>query len=106
MHDGAALVVDNRTGAVLAWAVAPARSSTDVDPVLVARQPGSTLKPFLYSLAMERLGWQPDTVLHDGPPRPRDPQGSACIPQLQTCSVRSEPRDKRRLNLCLTTPSM
>lgn len=67
VHDGAALVVDNQTGAVLAWAVAPQRSATDIDPVLTPRQPGSTLKPFLYSLALERLGWQADTVLRDGP---------------------------------------
>ncbi|MGH8311648.1 MAG: transglycosylase domain-containing protein [Gammaproteobacteria bacterium] len=69
VHDGAALVVDNRTGAVLAWAVAPARSAADIDPVLTPRQPGSTLKPFLYSLAIEKLGWQPVTVLRDGPLR-------------------------------------
>lgn len=69
VHDGAALVVDNTSGAVLAWAVAPARSASDIDPVLAPRQPGSTLKPFLYSLAIEKLGWQPDTVLRDGPLR-------------------------------------
>jgi len=67
VENAAALVVDNRTGAILAWAVAPARGAADLDPVLVPRQPGSTLKPFLYALAMERLGWQPDTVLRDGP---------------------------------------
>lgn len=67
VRDAAALVVDNASGDVLAWAVAPARGAADIDPVLVPRQPGSTLKPFLYALAMERLGWQPDTVLRDGP---------------------------------------
>lgn len=69
VHDGAALVVDNQTGAVLAWAVAPARNAGDIDPVLTPRQPGSTLKPFLYALAIEKLGWQPDTVLRDAPLR-------------------------------------
>jgi penicillin-binding protein 1C len=63
----AALVVDNRRGEVLAWAAAPAASAEDLDPVTMPRQPGSTLKPFLYALALERLGWQPDTVLRDGP---------------------------------------
>ncbi|MGH8280021.1 MAG: transglycosylase domain-containing protein, partial [Gammaproteobacteria bacterium] len=67
VRDGAALVVNNASGAVLAWAVAPARRASDLDPVLVPRQPGSTLKPFLYALAMQKLGWQPDTVLRDGP---------------------------------------
>ena len=67
VRNGAALVVDNRRGTVLAWAAAPPVTAGDLDPVRIRRQPGSTLKPFLYSLAMERLGWQPSTVLRDGP---------------------------------------
>lgn len=67
VRNAAALVVDNRRGAVLAWAVAPAASAQDLDSVTTPRQPGSTLKPFLYALALERLGWQPETVLRDGP---------------------------------------
>lgn len=67
VRNAAALVVDNARGAVLAWASAPAATAADLDPVATPRQPGSTLKPFLYALAMERLGWQPDTVLRDGP---------------------------------------
>ncbi|MGA7539767.1 MAG: transglycosylase domain-containing protein [Steroidobacteraceae bacterium] len=67
VREAAALVVDNRRAEVLAWAAAPAASAEDLDPVTMPRQPGSTLKPFLYALALERLGWQPDTVLRDGP---------------------------------------
>ncbi len=65
--NAAALVVDNRNGAVLAWAVAPQQGAFALDPVLSPRQPGSTLKPFVYGLAMQHLGWQPDTVLLDTP---------------------------------------
>lgn len=64
-QNGAALVVDNLSGAVLAWAVAPKGKAFDIDPVHSPRQPGSTLKPFVYALAMTRLGWQPDTVIED-----------------------------------------
>ncbi len=67
VRNAAALVVDNRRAAILAWVAAPAAGAQDLDPVLIPRQPGSTLKPFLYALALERLGWQPDTVLRDGP---------------------------------------
>jgi penicillin-binding protein 1C len=67
VRNAAVLVVDNRRATILAWAAAPAASAQDLDPVLIPRQPGSTLKPFLYALALERLGWQPDTVLRDGP---------------------------------------
>jgi penicillin-binding protein 1C len=67
VDNAAALVVDNATGDVLAWAVAPGEGPFAIDPVLAPRQPGSTLKPFVYGLAMERLGWQPDTVIEDAP---------------------------------------
>lgn len=66
-RNAAALVVDNASGAVRAWAVAPAGAAFDIDPVLAPRQPGSTLKPFIYGLAMQRLGWQPDHILIDAP---------------------------------------
>lgn len=67
VHDGAALVVDNATGAVLAWAVAPGNDPFAIDPVVTPRQPGSALKPFVYGLALARLGWQADHVLEDTP---------------------------------------
>jgi penicillin-binding protein 1C len=35
------------------------------DGALALRQPGSTLKPFVYASAMERLGWTPATLLSD-----------------------------------------
>lgn len=65
--NAAALVVDDASGDVLAWAVAPKGNPFGLDPVLVPRQPGSTLKPFVYGLAFERLGWEPDTVIEDTP---------------------------------------
>jgi penicillin-binding protein 1C len=56
VRQAAALVVDNATGDILAWA--GSRDFFDpeegqVDMVLGERQPGSTLKPFLYGLALE-----------------------------------------------------
>ncbi len=54
--EGAALVVDNATGEVIAYAsrtADPARSHF-VDGVAAKRQAGSTLKPFLYALAIDR----------------------------------------------------
>ncbi|HEX5462581.1 MAG TPA: penicillin-binding protein 1C [Steroidobacteraceae bacterium] len=56
VRDGAALVIDNATGEVLAYvsSAAPDSHAADVDGVRAARQAGSTLKPFLYELALER----------------------------------------------------
>ena len=69
MGDGAALVVDNRTGEVLAWvseSLSAGESQGWVDAVTVRRQPGSALKPFLYALAME-MGWTAATIIEDSP---------------------------------------
>ena len=80
---GAAVVLDNRTGDILAWVGSPdfwADTSGQTDMVVSARQPGSALKPFLYGLAFDR-GYTPATVIADvartyrtstGPYRPRN----------------------------------
>ena len=71
VHQGAALVVDNATGEVLAYvgssdyADTPNRGKND--GVTALRQPGSALKPFLYELALERGDIQPNTILADVP---------------------------------------
>ena len=57
--DGAVVVLDNATGQVLAWVGSSGELSQaqEVDGVLALRQPGSTLKPFLYgrAIAQRRL---------------------------------------------------
>jgi penicillin-binding protein 1C len=68
--DGAVLVVDHETDEVLAW-VNGGAVSTDlpgswIDAVTAPRQPGSTLKPFLYALALE-MGRTPATLIDDSP---------------------------------------
>jgi penicillin-binding protein 1C len=50
--DGALVVIDNASGEILAY-VGNANSG-EVDGVAALRQAGSTLKPFLYQLAIER----------------------------------------------------
>jgi penicillin-binding protein 1C len=63
------VVVDNRTGDVLAYVGSPDVLDADHggqnDGVRALRQPGSTLKPFLYALALERLDWTGATALPD-----------------------------------------
>lgn len=71
VHDAAALVVENRTGAILAYVGSPAYLDTAArgrnDGVTALRQPGSTLKPFLYERAFERRTIRPTTILADVP---------------------------------------
>ncbi len=54
VEDGAVLVLDNASGEVLAWVGSSGDLSgaAEVDGVLAPRQPGSTLKPFLYAQAI------------------------------------------------------
>lgn len=56
VHDAAALVLDNARGEVLAYVSVSDRDSNspESDGVRALRQAGSTLKPFLYGLALER----------------------------------------------------
>ncbi|CAB5696811.1 Penicillin-binding protein 4 precursor [Delftia tsuruhatensis] len=54
VEDGAIVVLDNATGDVLAWVGSSGDLSqaAEVDGVTAMRQPGSTLKPFLYAQAI------------------------------------------------------
>ncbi len=54
VEDGALVVLDNATGEVLAWVGSSGALSAaaEVDGVTALRQPGSTLKPFLYAQAI------------------------------------------------------
>lgn len=69
VRDGAAVVLDNTSGAVLAWVGAAGAQSQApaVDGVVAQRQAGSTLKPFLYGLAFEKRYLTPASLLEDSP---------------------------------------
>ena len=69
VEDGAIVVLDNASGAVLAWVGANGATSAaaQVDGVLARRQPGSTIKPFVYQLAFERRLLTPASLLDDSP---------------------------------------
>ncbi len=72
VHNGAVLVVDHQqNNEVLAWVNAGNFLSHDVpasqiDAIITPRQPGSTLKPFLYAMALEQ-GWTAATLIKDAP---------------------------------------
>jgi penicillin-binding protein 1C len=70
-RDAAAIILDNRDGAIVAYAgsadyFAPTGAGKN-DGVTALRQPGSTLKPILYELAFERRSVRPTTILADVP---------------------------------------
>jgi penicillin-binding protein 1C len=69
VRDGAVLVADNATGEVLAYVGGAGElgSARWVDGVQARRQAGSTLKPFLYGLALEARLVTPASLIEDAP---------------------------------------
>lgn len=68
-EDGAAVVLDNASGEVLAYVGSSGRLSraAQVDAALAPRQAGSTLKPFLVAQALDRHLLNASTLLDDSP---------------------------------------
>lgn len=69
VEDGAALVLDNASGEVLAWvgSTGDLSRAREVDAVAAPRQPGSTLKPLLYAQAIAERRLTAASLLHDSP---------------------------------------
>lgn len=70
IDNAALLVVDHSSNEVLAWVIGNSESENETgaayDAVLTPRQPGSTLKPFVYALALTQ-GWTAATLIDDSP---------------------------------------
>jgi penicillin-binding protein 1C len=68
LTNGSCIVIDNETGEILAWVGSADFFNTadagQVDGVLALNQPGSSMKPFLYAMALEN-GFKPTSVIAD-----------------------------------------
>ncbi|MCL2211386.1 MAG: transglycosylase domain-containing protein [Treponema sp.] len=68
--NGSALAADNESGEILAWVGSAnffnAQAAGQIDGVLALNQPGSSMKPFLYAMALEN-GFYPSDVIADVP---------------------------------------
>ena len=69
-RNGAVLIIDQQHDEVLAWVNSGGNladiPTSWIDAITSPRQPGSTLKPLLYALALER-GWTAATLVDDQP---------------------------------------
>ncbi len=67
--NGAVIILDRNTNEVLAWVGSgdyfDAAYAGAIDYTSVSRSPGSTLKPFIYALALDRGVLTPATILDD-----------------------------------------
>ncbi len=78
--NAAAVVLDNRTGAVRAYVGSAdfwnARTGGQNDGVRMLRQPGSALKPFTYAAALATRRFTPASILADTPLQVREAGGA------------------------------
>ena len=90
--DGAVLVLDHSSGEILAWVNGggddPQLAGSMIDAILAPRQPGSTLKPFLYAAALD-AGWSAATIIDDAPLSGAVGVGAARLSQLQPPVLRA-----------------
>ncbi|MBV8116488.1 MAG: penicillin-binding protein 1C, partial [Candidatus Eremiobacteraeota bacterium] len=110
VSDAAALVVDNRSGAVLAYVGSPDYFSNETlgsnDGVASLRQPGSSLKPFLYELALERRAILSTSILPDVPAAYAIPGGKLYQPADYSGSFSGPVRVRYALANSLNVPAV
>jgi penicillin-binding protein 1C len=107
VEDGAVLVLDNESGAPLAWVGSSGELSAaaELDGVAAKRQPGSTLKPFLYALAIERRLLTAASILDDTPAAVTTPAG-LYVPQNYDHSFRGRVSLRSALGASLNVPAV
>jgi penicillin-binding protein 1C len=107
VRDGAAVVLDNARGDVLAWvgSAGEASRSSQVDGVRARRQAGSTLKPFLYALLIERRILTAASLLDDSPVALETPSG-LYIPQNYDTAFRGPVSVRTALAESLNVPAV
>ncbi len=107
VRDGAAVVVDNASGDIVAYVASGGAASTSaaVDGASAPRQAGSTLKPFLYGLAIERRLLTAASVLDDAPVD-LDTANGLYIPQNYDRSFRGPVSVRSALGNSLNVPAV
>jgi penicillin-binding protein 1C len=106
-EDGALVVIDNAGGDVLAWVGSSGALSRahEVDGVLAPRQAGSTLKPFLYALAIERTLLTAASLLDDTPLAVTLPTGQY-VPQNYDHTFKGQVSLRQALASSLNVPAV
>ena len=107
VEDGAALVLDNASGEVLAWVGSTGELSRagEVDAVTAPRQPGSTLKPLLYAQAIAERRLTAASLLHDSPAHLQTASG-LYIPQNYDLSFKGWVSVRSALASSLNVPAV
>ncbi len=106
-EDGAVLVLDNRNGDILAWVGSSGvlSEASEVDGVVALRQAGSTLKPFLYGLALEQRALTAASLVEDSPLAVSTSNG-LYVPQNYTSQYRGWVSARMALGGSLNIPAV
>ncbi len=107
VEDAALVVLDNASGEVLAWvgSSGPLSSAADVDGVTALRQPGSTLKPFLYGEALAERRLTAASLLEDSDTQIQT-SGGLYIPQNYDHQFKGWVSARTALGASLNMPSV
>ncbi|MBF0319697.1 MAG: penicillin-binding protein 1C [Nitrospirae bacterium] len=108
VSDGAVLVVENKTGEILAYVGNGGvvySSAAQVDGIRAERQAGSTLKPFLYELAIERGFLTAASILEDIPLRLQTTTG-LFVPQNYEKDFKGQVTARTALSSSLNVPAV
>jgi penicillin-binding protein 1C len=107
VEDGAIVVLDNASGEVLAWVGSSGELSAaaEVDGVNALRQPGSTLKPFLYAEAIAERRITAASLLEDSPTTIQT-SGGLYIPQNYDHQFKGLVSTRTALGASLNVPAV
>ena len=107
VEDGALVVLDNATGEVLAWVGSSGALSNaaEVDGVTALRQPGSTLKPFLFAQAIAERRLTAASLLEDSGTQIQTP-GGLYIPQNYDHQFKGWVSSRTALGASLNVPAV
>ncbi|MEN9396939.1 MAG: hypothetical protein RLZ81_1469 [Pseudomonadota bacterium] len=107
VEDGALVVLDNASGEVLAWVGSSGDlgSAAEVDGVTALRQPGSTLKPFLYAQAIAQRRITAASLIDDSAAQIQT-TGGLYIPQNYDHQFRGWVSARTALGASLNVPAV
>ena len=110
VHDAAVVIIDNSTGEVLSYVGSPDYfNEVELgrnDGVQALRQPGSTLKPFVYELGLENGVISPHSILPDVPTHYAIPGAKLYSPTDYTNSFLGPVRVRIALANSLNVPAV
>ena len=107
VNDGAVLIVENKTGDVLAYVANGGlfSSAKYIDGVKAKRQAGSTLKPFLYEMAIEENLLTASSIVEDSPINVSTPAG-LYVPQDYDNEFKGSVSVRTALSASLNIPAV